>query len=253
MQNATELCLPGQSAIVTGAGGGIGIATCAALAQAGADIVINDYGNEEGCKATASAVEAAGRKALVCDANVADMSAVEGMVAQTLDEFGKIDILINNAGITRDALLLRMDEEQWDAVLAVNLRGAFCCTKGVVRPMMKQRGGCIIYISSVVGVMGNAGQANYAASKAGLIGLMKSVAKELAARNIRANAIAPGFVDTAMTRALTDEQRENLLSAIPLGRIAEPEDVAQAALFLCSPAARYITGHVLNVDGGMAM
>jgi len=253
MQNSTDGCLQGQSAIVTGAGGGIGIATCAALAQAGADIAINDYGNAQGCDAAAAAVESAGRKALVCDANVADMRAVEGMVAQTLDEFGRIDILINNAGITRDSLLVRMDEQQWDAVLAVNLRGAFCCTKAVTRPMMKQRGGCIVYMSSIVGLMGNAGQANYAASKAGLVGLMKSVAKELASRNIRANAIAPGFVDTAMTRALTDEQRENLITAIPLGKIAEPEDVAQAVLFLCSPAASYITGQVLNVDGGMAM
>jgi 3-oxoacyl-[acyl-carrier protein] reductase len=245
--------LDGQSAIVTGAGGGIGAALCAALAQAGADVVINDYGNAAGCEAAAAAVKQAGRQALVCDANVADMAAVEGMVAEALDAFGKIDILINNAGITRDSLLVRMDEEAWDSVLGVNLRGAFCCTKAVARPMMKQRSGCILYISSVVGLMGNAGQANYAASKAGMIGLMKSVARELAGRNIRANAIAPGFVDTPMTRALTHEQREQLLAGIPLGTIATPEDVARAAVFLCSPAARYVTGQVLNVDGGMAM
>jgi len=246
-------CLDGQSAIVTGAGGGIGIAMCAALAQAGADVVINDYGNVEGCEAAASTVKQAGGQALVCDANVADMQAVESMVAEALGAFGKIDVLINNAGITRDNLLVRMDEEQWDSVLAVNLRGAFCCTKAVVRPMMRQRSGCIVYISSVVGLMGNAGQANYAASKAGMVGLMKSVAKELAGRNIRANAIAPGFVDTAMTQALSDEQHEQLVSHIPLGTIATPEDVAQAVVFLCSSAACYITGQVLNVDGGMAM
>jgi 3-oxoacyl-[acyl-carrier protein] reductase len=246
-------CLEGQSAIVTGAGGGIGIATCAALARAGADVVINDYGNAEGCEAAASVVKEAGRQALVCDADVANLEAVEGMVAEALEALGTVDILINNAGITRDGLLVRMDEQQWDSVLAVNLRGAFCCTKAVARPMMKQRGGCILFVSSVVGLMGNPGQANYAASKAGMIGMMKSVARELAGRNVRANALAPGFVDTPMTHALSDEQREQLLSSIPLGAMAAPEDVAQAAVFLCSPAARYITGQVLNVDGGMAM
>jgi len=223
MANTTDRCLDGQLAIVTGAGGGIGIAMCRALAQAGADVLINDYGNIEGCAEAVAVVEEAGRQAHVHDANV------------------------------RDNLLLRMDEEQWDSVLAVNLRGAFCCTKAVVRSMMKQRSGCLLFVSSVVGVMGNAGQANYAASKAGMIGLMKSVAKELAGRNIRANAIAPGFVDTAMTRALTEAQREELITHIPLGAIAAPEDVAEATVFLCSPAARYITGQVLGVDGGMAM
>ena len=242
-----------QLAIVTGGGGGIGIATCGALARAGADVVINDYHNPEGCQVAADAVKAAGRQALVCEADVADMEAVAGMVAEASSTFGKIDILVNNAGITRDNLLVRMDEAEWDAVLAVNLRGAFCCTKAVTRPMMKQRSGCIIYISSVVGLIGNAGQANYAASKAGLIGLMKSVAKELASRGIRANAIAPGFVDTPMTQALSAEQRDQLISAIPMGTIAEPQDVAHAVVFLCSPAARYVTGQVLNVDGGMAM
>jgi 3-oxoacyl-[acyl-carrier protein] reductase len=253
MANTTDRCLDGQLAIVTGAGGGIGVAMCRALAQAGADVLVNDYGNVEGCAEAVAVVEEAGRQAHVHDANVADLAAVQGMVTQALEAFGKIDILINNAGITRDNLLLRMDEEQWDSVLAVNLRGAFCCTKAVVRSMMKQRSGCLLFVSSVVGVMGNAGQANYAASKAGMIGLMKSVAKELAGRNIRANAIAPGFVDTAMTRALTDAQREELITHIPLGAIATPEDVAEATVFLCSPAARYITGQVLGVDGGMAM
>ncbi|MFQ6099579.1 MAG: 3-oxoacyl-[acyl-carrier-protein] reductase [Armatimonadota bacterium] len=246
-------CLKDQVAIITGAGGGIGSAIAGALANAGADIVINDFGNEEGCAATAGAVEQIGRRPLVCQADVADMAAVEGMVRTVLDEFGRVDILVNNAGIARDALLVRMDEKQWDSVLGVHLRGSFCCTRAVARTMMKQRSGRIVFITSVVGLMGNVGQANYAAAKAGMIGLMKSAARELARRNVTANAIAPGFIETGLTDAIPDVEREQLIGRIPMQSLGQPEDVANAVLFLCSPAARYITGQVLNVDGGMVM
>jgi len=248
-----NLSLQDQVALISGAGGAIGRATAVVLAQAGADIVINDFRNEEGCRQTAEAVAQAGRRVLVHEADVADLAAVEQMVQATLDECGRLDILVNNAGITRDALLVRMEEQQWDQVLAVNLRGAFCCTKAVARHMMRQRAGKIVYISSVIGLIGNVGQANYAASKAGLLGLMRSAARELAGRGVNVNAIAPGFIQTPMTQDLPDQAREQLLSTIPLERLGTPEDVARAVLFLCSEAASYVTGQVLNVDGGMVM
>ncbi|MFQ6132446.1 MAG: 3-oxoacyl-[acyl-carrier-protein] reductase [Armatimonadota bacterium] len=248
-----ELPLQDQVAIITGAGGGIGRATAELLAQAGADIVVNDFGNQEGCRQTAQAVEQAGRRALIHEADVADLAAVEGMVAAALEQLGRLDILVSNAGITRDSLLVRMDEEQWDQVLAVNLRGAFCCTKAVTRHLMRQRSGKIVYISSVIGLIGNVGQANYAASKAGLLGLMRSTARELAGRGVNVNAICPGFIQTPMTEDLPDQAREQLLSTIPLKRLGTPQDVAKAVLFLCSEPASYVTGQAINVDGGMVM
>ncbi len=242
-----------QVALITGAGGAIGGATARVLAEARADIVVNDFGNPDGCEATRAAVEERGRLAVIEDVDVADLAAVTSMVERTVARFGRLDVLVNNAGITRDALLVKMSEAQWDQVLAVNLKGAFCCTKAATKPMMKQRSGSIVFISSVIGLMGNAGQANYGASKAGLLGLMRCTARELARRNVRANAICPGFIETPMTQALSEEVRAKLADPIPLARLGAPEDVAQAVLFLCSPAATYITGQVLNVDGGMVM
>ncbi len=244
--------LDDQVAIITGAGGGIGAAIALTLAEAGASCVINDV-VEEAAQAVAAQVRERGVRALVSTANITDGEQVQGMVDQVLAEWGRVDILVNNAGITRDGPLVRMEEEQWDVVLAVNLKGAFLCTRSVARPMMKARYGRIINMASVVGVGGNAYQANYAASKGGLIALTKSTAQELAPRNITCNALAPGFIDTAMTRALPEEARQGWLTRIPLGRPGTPEDVAQAVLFLAGPGAQYITGQVIHIDGGLIM
>ncbi|MBM3500739.1 MAG: 3-oxoacyl-[acyl-carrier-protein] reductase, partial [Armatimonadetes bacterium] len=235
-----------------GAGGGIGGAIARRLAASGARVVVNDL-DEPAAQAVAAEVESLGAQALVNVGSVADLPAMEAMVAAALQRFGSVDIMVNNAGITRDSLLLRMSEEQWDLVIAVHLRGAFCCTKAVTRPMMKQRYGRIINIASVVGVMGSPGQANYSAAKGGIIALTKTTAKELAGRNITCNAVAPGFIETKMTQALGPEVREQYLTLIPLGRPGQPEDVANVVHFLASPDADYVTGQVINIDGGMVM
>ena len=233
--------LHGLRALVTGGNRGIGKAIALRLAQAGADIMINYVGSEDEAKATVAEIEALGVKAACCYADVSDGAQVEQLFATMVQELGGVDILVNNAGITRDALLLRLSEADFDAVLATNLRGAFLCMKQASKLMMKQR------------LRGNAGQVNYAASKAGIIGMTKSLAKELASRKVTVNALAPGFIETAMTADLPEAARSKMLESIPAGRMGQPEDVAAAALFLASKEAAYITGQVLRVDGGMAM
>lgn len=240
-------------AIVTGAGRGIGRAIAVELAQAGAKVVVNYAGRSDTAEETLAMVRAAGSDGLVVQADVAQAEEVDRLVQTTLDHFGKVDILVNNAGIARDNLLLRMKESDWDAVLNTNLKGVFLCTKAVSKGMLKQRSGTIVNISSVIGVAGNAGQANYAAAKAGVLGFTKSMAKELAPRGIRVNAVAPGYISTDMTDILPEEVRQGILKEIPLGKVGTPEDVAKVVLFLVSPAAAYITGQTLGVDGGMEM
>jgi len=244
--------LDGKVAIVTGGAQGIGRAIAETLAGAGADVAVVDV-EVNRAQDTVAAVTALGRRALAVKANVAEWTDVKAMADQVATELGRVDILINNAGITRDGLLLRMKEEDWNLVLDVNLKGTFHCTKAVLPALMKQRGGAIVNIASVVGVMGNAGQANYAASKAAVIGFTKTVAREYASRGVRVNAVAPGFIDTAMTHGLAADARDALLKQIPLGRLGTPGDVAEAVRFLVSSAAAYITGHVLHVNGGMLM
>jgi 3-oxoacyl-[acyl-carrier protein] reductase len=244
------MILEGKVAVITGARRGIGRAIALKLAQNGADcVLIARTAPDE----LAQEISAMGRRALSLSVDVADDKAVESAFKQIASDFGTIDILVNNAGITDDGLLIRMKLEQWNRVLETNLTGTFLCTKAAVRPMLKGSTGRIINISSVVGQMGNAGQANYAASKAGIIGFTKSVAKELGSRGITVNAIAPGFITTDMTAELGDEAKAMLIGQIPLGALGEADDVAEAALFLSSAGARYITGQVLNVDGGMVM
>lgn len=245
--------LKDQVALVTGGSRGIGRAIALALAEAGADVAVNYSGNEEKALEVVAEIEKLGRRGIAIRANVASGEQVEQMVSQVLDTFGKLDILVNNAGITRDNLIMRLKEEDWDQVIDTNLKGVFHCIKAVTRPMMKQRSGRIINISSVVGVIGNAGQANYVAAKAGVIGLTKTTAKELASRGITVNAIAPGFIETDMTDVLSESIREELMKAIPLARLGKPEDIARAVRFLSSSDAEYITGQVIHVDGGMVM
>ena len=245
--------LAGKVALITGASRGIGQAVALEMARAGADIAVNYSGSEAAAQATVDQVKALGRKAILVKANVADADEVAAMVEAVQAEFGHIDILVNNAGITRDTLLMRMKDSDWDDVININLKGVYLVTKAVSKLMMKQRSGRIINMSSVVGVTGNAGQANYSASKAGVIGFTKTCAKELASRGILVNAIAPGFIHTDMTDVLPDKVKEATLAAIPLHRMAEPKEVASVAVFLASEYASYITGQVLNVDGGMVM
>ncbi|EIW18060.1 MULTISPECIES: 3-oxoacyl-[acyl-carrier-protein] reductase [Pelosinus] len=245
--------LDGKVAIITGASRGIGRSVAIELAKLGAKVVINYAGNEAAAEEVKNIIVAAGGQGIVIKADVGDVEAVDAMVKETISTFGKIDILVNNAGITRDNLLMRMKEEDWDAVMNINLKGVFVCTKAVSRIMMKQRAGKIINMTSVVGLMGNAGQANYAAAKAGVIGFTKSMAKELASRGITVNAIAPGFIGTDMTAVLSDQVKTELTEKIPAGRLGSPEDVAAAVTFLASDSANYITGQTLNVDGGMLM
>ncbi|MBM4123946.1 MAG: 3-oxoacyl-[acyl-carrier-protein] reductase [Nitrospira sp.] len=242
----------GKVAVVTGSAQGIGRAIAETLARAGADVVVADLDPGRSEEAVA-AIAKLGRKALNVKVNVADWNDAKGMVDQVLKEWGKIDILVNNAGITRDGLLLRMKEEDWNLVLQVNLNGTFHCTKAALQPMTKQRSGRIINIASIVGAMGNAGQANYAASKAAVIGFTKSVAREYASRQVTVNAVAPGFIDTAMTQGLPADVKDTLQKQIPLGRLGQPSDIAEAVRFLASDEAGYITGQVLHVNGGMLM
>ena len=235
---------------MTGAARGIGQAIALQLAADGADLALCDV-KAEWLEDTAAKVKALGRRAETYAMDVANGAAVGEAVAKVLADFGRIDVLVNNAGITRDTLLMRMSEEDWDAVLDINLKGAFLVTKAVVKPMMKQRSGAIVNIASVVGIMGNPGQANYTASKAGLIALTKTTAKELGSRNVRVNAVAPGFIRTAMTDKLAEPVKEAMLKMVPLGRLGEPEDVAKAVAFLASDAAAYVNGQTLAVCGGM--
>ena len=244
--------LKGKIALVTGAAQGIGRAIALLLAQKCADIVISDI-NLEKAEEMAKEIEALGRKAMAIKVDVANTNDVERMVEAILERFGQIDILVNNAGIARDKLILRMTEEDWDSVLNVNLKGTFNCTKAVIKHMSKQRKGKIVNIASVVGEMGNVGQANYSASKAGVIGFTKTIAREFAQRGINVNAIAPGYIETPMTEVLTEKVKEELRRMIPMERLGRPDDVAQAVLFLVSEASSYITGQVLNVNGGIYM
>ena len=244
--------LTNQIAVVTGAGRGIGRAIALKFAAEGADVVCVSR-TQENSEKVAAEIRALGRKAWAHAVDVADAAAVSAAAEKILAETGKVDILVNNAGVTRDGLLMRMSDADWDTVLDTNLKGAFLVTKSFVRAFIKQRSGRIINISSVIGLIGNAGQCNYSASKAGLIGFTKAVARELASRGITCNAIAPGFIETDMTAELNEEMRAELLKRIPLGTLGQAEDIAGAALFLAGPAARYITGQVLTVDGGMVM
>jgi 3-oxoacyl-[acyl-carrier protein] reductase len=244
--------LSSKSALVTGAGRGIGKEIAMTLAKAGCDVAVSDIDLETATSA-AKEIEALGRKSMALKADVSNAKDVEAMIASFVEKFGKIDILVNNAGITRDGLLMRMKEEDWDLVLNINLKSAFLCCKEAVRPMMKARTGKIINIASVVGLMGNAGQANYSASKAGLIGLTKTLAREFAGRAINVNAVAPGFIKTAMTDKLSDAEKLKLSSQIPMQALGSPTDVANAVLFLSSSLSDYITGQVLTVDGGLVM
>ena len=245
--------LEGKKALVTGASRGIGRAIAIALAEAGADVAVNYSGSEAAAAETAQAIELLGRTAVMIKANVGKADEFDSMVKETIEKLGALDILVNNAGITRDNLIMRMKEEEFDQVIETNLKGVFNGIKAVTRPMMKQRSGRIINISSVVGVLGNPGQANYVAAKAGVIGLTKASAKELASRGITVNCVAPGFIQTDMTDKLSSEMKEALSGQIPLARLGEATDIANAVRFLASDAAAYMTGQTVHVDGGMYM
>ncbi len=245
--------LENKISMITGAGRGIGKELAMLFAREGSDLAICDVNEEVLAEAKAEIEKATGRKVFAERVDVTSVEEVGSFVDKILDNFGKLDILLNNAGITRDNLLIRMSESEWDTVIDVNLKGAFNCMKAVTRPMMKKRSGKIVNMASIIGVMGNAGQANYAASKGGLIALTKTAAKELGSRNINVNAIAPGFIQTDMTDKLKDEAKQSLLGLIPLGRMGSTEDVAKLALFLASEDSAYVTGQVIKVDGGMVM
>ena len=245
--------LSGKCAVVTGASRGIGRAIALQLASEGAKVVVNYSGSEQKALEVVEEIKNNGGEAIAVQANVAESDSVQNLMKTAIDTYGSIDILVNNAGITRDNLLMRMKENEWDDVIDTNLKGVFLCTKAVTRQMMKQRAGRIINISSIVGVAGNAGQANYVAAKAGVIGLTKTTAQELASRNILVNAIAPGFITTEMTEALPEEIKETMLKQIPLAKLGQPEDVAKAVVFFASDSANYITGQTLQIDGGMVM
>jgi 3-oxoacyl-[acyl-carrier protein] reductase len=245
--------LQGQAALVTGASRGIGRSIAFALAEAGANVAVNYSGSEAAAQAVVDEIKQLGVEAFAVQANVGQSDQAENLIKEVTNVFGRIDILVNNAGITRDNLIMRMKEEEFDQVIETNLKGVFNCLKSASRPMMKQRYGRIINISSVVGVLGNAGQANYVAAKAGVIGLTKSSARELASRGITVNCVAPGFIDTDMTRELSDELRDKMIRDIPLARLGRPEEIAKVVVFLASEGASYMTGQTLHVDGGMYM
>lgn len=245
--------LTNKTALVTGASRGIGRAIALELAKNGANVAVNYAGSKEKADEVVAEIKQLGREAIAIQANVADEEAVQAMVKEVISTFGSLDILVNNAGITRDGLMMRMKVEDWDAVLDTNLKGVFLCSKASMRQMMKQRSGRIINVASVVGVLGNAGQANYVAAKAGVIGLTKTMARELANRNITVNAVAPGFIQTDMTDQLSEEVREGLIGQIPLGTLGKPEDIAKVVRFLASDDSSYMTGQTLHVDGGMVM
>lgn len=245
--------LSGKVALVTGAGRGIGREIALTLAQYGADVIVNYNGSEEKAKEVVQEIEKMGRKAIAVKCTVADYEMCGKMITEMIAEFAHIDILVNNAGITRDNLVIKMTEADFDDVIATNLKGTFNTIKHMYRPFIKQKSGRIINLTSVTGILGNAGQANYAASKAGVIGLTKSMARELASRNITVNAVAPGYIDTDMTQAMTDAAKEATLAQIPLKRVGTPKDIAETVAFLASDKASYITGQVISVDGGMAI
>lgn len=247
------MLLDNKVALVTGGSRGIGRAVAIAMAKAGAKVVVNYAGNQAAAEETLKEIESIGGDAVAVQADVSNAESVDMLVKRVMDTYGRIDILVNNAGITRDNLLLRMKEEDWDAVMNTNLKGIFHCTKQVSRVMIKQKSGKIINMTSVVGVMGNAGQSNYAAAKAGVIGFTKSMAKELAPRGITVNAVAPGFITTDMTAVLSEQVKSELANSIPLGRMGQPDDVAAAVIYLASNLADYVTGQTLHVDGGMVM
>ena len=244
---------PSKSAVITGATRGIGLAVARRLAADGFDLAINYRGDSEVADAAAEELSQTGRQIIVIPADISTADGAGQVIEQAIQEFGKVDALVNNAGITRDTLLMRMSEDDWDDVITTNLKGAFLCSKAAVRPMLRARAGRIVNMTSVVGLVGNAGQANYSAAKAGLVGLTKSLAKEIGSRGITVNAVAPGFIDTRLTEVIPEELKDLTLKNIPLGRFGQPEDVAGAVAFLVSPDAAYITGHVLTVDGGLFM
>ena len=248
------MLLAGKKAIVTGiskSGGGIGRAIALALAEAGADVAVAGHSSLAGATMVAEEIRGKGRQAIGAQCDVANAAQVEELVGQVLTTWGSLDIVVNNAGTTRDALTLRMSEADWDTVLDGNLKGTFLMTRAALKPMVKQRRGKIVNIASVMGLIGNPGQANYSASKAGIIGMTRSVAKEVGSRNIQINVIAPGFIETALTSTLSDDVKKGIVKDIPAGRLGTPEDVAGVVVFLCSPAADYMTGQTLTVDGGM--
>ena len=243
----------GKVALVTGSGRGIGKAIAMKLAETGAMLVINDVGDSAPAEQTVAAIKNLNRQAIVVMADVSSSAYVTKMVETAIATYGKVDILVNNAGVTRDQLTMKMTDEEWDKVLAIDLKSVFLCTRAVLRPMLKQRSGRIISMSSVVGIIGNTGQANYAAAKAGIIGFTKTIAKEVASRGITVNAVAPGFIDTPMTQTLPAERKQALLANIPLGYLGTPRDIAETVAFLASEEARYITGQVITVDGGISL
>ena len=243
----------GKVAIVTGSGRGIGKAIAVKLAENGATLVINDVGDSAPAEQTVAEIKNLNRQAMAIMADVSSSTDVSKMMETAIAAYGKVDILINNAGITRDQLTMKMTDEEWDKVLAIDLKSVFLCTRAVLRPMLKQRSGRIISMSSVVGIIGNAGQANYAAAKAGIIGFTKTIAKEVASRGITVNAVAPGFIDTPMTQVLPEERKQALMNNIPLGYLGTPRDIAETVAFLASEEARYITGQVISVDGGISL
>ncbi|HEY32093.1 MAG TPA: 3-oxoacyl-[acyl-carrier-protein] reductase [Dehalococcoidia bacterium] len=245
--------LSDRVAIVTGSGRGIGRAIALRLAEAGANVVVNDVGDMAPAGEVVEEIRRLGQDSLVVPADVSQPDDVASLVDTTVEKYGKVDILVNNAGITRDQLIMRMSDDDWDKVLEINLKSVFLCSRAVLRHMMRQRWGRIVNISSIVGLIGNPGQANYSSSKAGIIGLTRTIAKEVASRGITANAIAPGFIDTPMTQQLPEERRQAIMEQVPLGFLGTPRDVAEAVAFLASEEARYITGQVLTIDGGISL